>query len=182
MHVVQYALQPDPAAPLEPPAPDAVSSLNTHDMPPFSAWLQGLDIGDRKDLGLLSDAQAEWDRGVRGAQRRALLALLRREGLPAEDAVDSLLFYTLVHLHRRPGRECAGDLEHVLAGTGQHHVARDLHVTGVKTIDARRSQRATGIEATGGVEDRATWTQRERLVGDQRVVRSLGRHRVAGMP
>jgi 4-alpha-glucanotransferase len=101
MHVVQYALQPDPAEALAPPRPDCVASLNTHDMPPFAAWLQGLDIGDRQDLGLLAAAQAAWDRGVRGAQRRALLAFLRREGLPAEDTLDSLLFFTLVHLRRQ---------------------------------------------------------------------------------
>ncbi len=101
MHVVQYALQPDPAAALELPAPDAVASLNTHDMPPFAAWLEGLDIADRQDLGLLDASQAAWDRGVRSAQRRALLAFLRREELPAEDQLDSLLFFTLVHLRRQ---------------------------------------------------------------------------------
>jgi len=100
MHVVQYALRPDPADPLDPPPPESVASLNTHDMPPFAAWLAGLDIADRQDLGLLDDAQAAWDRGVRGAQRRALLAFLQRAGFPAEDTLDSLLFHTLAHLRR----------------------------------------------------------------------------------
>jgi len=102
MHVVQYELRPDAANPLDPPRPDAVASLNTHDMPPFAAWLEGLDITDREDLGLLDTSQAAWDRGIRGAQRRALLTFLRRQGLPAEDTLDSLLFFTLVHLRRQP--------------------------------------------------------------------------------
>lgn len=101
MHVVQYALRPDAADPLDPPRQDAVASLNTHDMPPFAAWLQGLDVADRKDLGLLDEDQAAWDRGVRLAQRRALHAFLQRQGLPAEDTLDSLLFFTLVHLRRQ---------------------------------------------------------------------------------
>jgi 4-alpha-glucanotransferase len=111
MHVVQYALRPDANDPLDLPPSDAVASLNTHDMPPFAAWLTGLDIEDRKDLGLLSDAQADWDRGVRGAQRRALHAFLRRQGLPAEETLDSLLFFTLVHLRRQPSRLLLVNLE-----------------------------------------------------------------------
>jgi 4-alpha-glucanotransferase len=101
MHVVQYALRPDAADPLDLPPPDAVVSLNTHDMPPFAAWLQGLDVADRKDLGLLDEDQAAWDCGVRSAQRRALHAFLQRQGLPAEDTLDSLLFFTLAHLRRQ---------------------------------------------------------------------------------
>jgi 4-alpha-glucanotransferase len=122
MHVVQYALQPDPAAALAPPAPDSVASLNTHDMPPFAAWLEGLDIADRQDLGLLDASQAAWDRGVRDAQRRALLAFLHGEGLPAQDTLDSLLFYTLVHLRRQPEALLLVNLEDLWLETSPQNV------------------------------------------------------------
>jgi 4-alpha-glucanotransferase len=99
-----------------------VASLNTHDMPPFAAWLEGLDIADRQDLGLLDEALADWDRGIRRAQRRALLAFLQREGLPAEDTLDSLLFFTLVHLRRQPAALLLVNLEDLWLETSSQNV------------------------------------------------------------
>src|SRR5437016_11379279 len=54
LYVVQYEIMGNPENPeLRPVASKSVASLNTHDMPPFEAFLANLDIEDRLDLGLL---------------------------------------------------------------------------------------------------------------------------------
>jgi alpha-1,4-glucan:alpha-1,4-glucan 6-glycosyltransferase/4-alpha-glucanotransferase len=91
MYVLPFALGCDelrdaPAA----VAPDAVASLNTHDLPPFSAWLQGLDIEDRVALGSLDRAGAEAQHAARRGEVDALARRLRREGLlVARDGVEA---------------------------------------------------------------------------------------------
>src|SRR5204862_2527684 len=63
MYVVQYEIMGDPEKPNLPPVPaKSVASLNTHDMPPFQAFLEGLDIDDRLDLGLLDEKTARKER------------------------------------------------------------------------------------------------------------------------
>ena len=79
-------------------------------------------IADRQDLGLLDASQAAWDRGVRGAQRRALLAFLHKEDLPAQDTLDSLLFFTLVHLRRHPSALLLVNLEDLWLETSSQNV------------------------------------------------------------
>jgi 4-alpha-glucanotransferase len=51
-YVVQYELPK-----LRPPPVQSVASLNTHDMPPFAAFLRGDDIRDRHKLGLISNGK-----------------------------------------------------------------------------------------------------------------------------
>ncbi len=80
MYVAQFEFGTDAtAAPARVP-PDAVASLNTHDMPPFAAFWRGDDITDRQSLGWLDGAAAEEERKRRSAQRESLLAWLLREG------------------------------------------------------------------------------------------------------
>ena len=145
-----------------PPRPDAVASLNTHDMPPFAAWLQGLDVADRKDLGLLDEDQAAWDRGVRCAQRRALHAFLQRQGLPAEDTLDSLLFFTLAHLRRQLDPAAPRQPRGPVAG--DRSPERPRHVAGAAQLAAKASlrlgavqdeRRGPGPAAGGGPRDLA---------------------------
>jgi alpha-1,4-glucan:alpha-1,4-glucan 6-glycosyltransferase/4-alpha-glucanotransferase len=62
----------------EPVPDDAVASLGTHDMPPFAAWWEGIDVDRRRDEGLLDEDEARAAAGWREAQRRALA-----EGLTA---------------------------------------------------------------------------------------------------
>ncbi len=80
MYVVQYELTPDPNAPLRTILPNDVASLNTHDMPPFSAFWQGLDIKDRLSLNLLDEAGERAEQEDRQALERALVHLLRVNG------------------------------------------------------------------------------------------------------
>ena len=56
MYVAQYELTPNPQRALPPVPAEVVASFNTHDMPPFARFWQGLDIQDRQDMGLLDQA------------------------------------------------------------------------------------------------------------------------------
>ena len=89
MYVAQYELRPDLERPLR-EAPEAtVASVNTHDMPPFAAFWGGLDLDDRKDLGLLDVERLEAEKLVREGQRRAVMEFLRTEGFLTSQAVDA---------------------------------------------------------------------------------------------
>ena len=81
MYVVQYEARPDPVRPLRDVPESTVASLNTHDMPPFAAFWGGLDLDDRKDLGLMTVEALEHERIVRDEQRQALVGFLRTEGV-----------------------------------------------------------------------------------------------------
>jgi 4-alpha-glucanotransferase len=81
MYVVQYELKMDPAQPLRPIRPSSVASLNTHDMPTFTAFYRAMDAEERLDLELLSPEEAEEVRRSRAEQCRLLAEFLRREGL-----------------------------------------------------------------------------------------------------
>lgn len=73
MYVVQYEIMADPDEPyLRRPPQNTVASLNTHDMPPFRAFLDGTDINDRLDLGFLDERTARKERRQRGPMRRKL--------------------------------------------------------------------------------------------------------------
>jgi 4-alpha-glucanotransferase len=71
MYVVQYEIMADPEDPCLPPPPEkCVASLNTHDMPPFRAFLDGSDIDDRLDLGFLNEKSARNERKQRTKMKR----------------------------------------------------------------------------------------------------------------
>lgn len=73
MYVAQYEIMEDPNKPaLRPPPEKCVASLNTHDMPPFRAFLDGADIDDRVDLGFINEKIARMERKQRRLMRAAL--------------------------------------------------------------------------------------------------------------
>jgi 4-alpha-glucanotransferase len=80
MYVMQYELQPQYQNALNPVYPDCIAVLNTHDMPPFAGWWQGLDIEDRVDLGILGPAIAEEERKRRRSLLDALVQTLQSQG------------------------------------------------------------------------------------------------------
>jgi glycogen operon protein len=65
--------------------PLAWACVSTHDLPPLSGWWQGLDIAERRELDLISHAEAETARSVRLADKRALLQALAEAGLVEAD-------------------------------------------------------------------------------------------------
>ena len=80
MYVVQYEIMGNPDEPKLRPVPaKTFASVNTHDMPTFQAFLDGMDIDDRLDLGFLNQTDSRKERRQRATMRRAL-ATLRRSG------------------------------------------------------------------------------------------------------
>jgi len=77
MHVTQLEARPDPRVALPAAEPDMAASLNTHDMPPFAGFWRGLDIEDRKELGLIDARSAAEERAIREDLKRSLGLFLR---------------------------------------------------------------------------------------------------------
>jgi 4-alpha-glucanotransferase len=80
MYVAQYELLPK-ERPLPAPPEQVVASLNTHDMPAFTAYMEGLDINDRRALGLLDKKAAGEERKAREKVIRNLRAFLKKKKL-----------------------------------------------------------------------------------------------------
>lgn len=73
---------------------DAVASVTTHDLPTARGWLRGEHVRVRAELGLLDDADAEWESWRR--ERDELVALLVDSGVVSADADEDAL---VVGLH-----------------------------------------------------------------------------------
>jgi len=80
MYVVQYEARADAGRPLGTVTEDFLAGLNTHDMPPFAAFWQGLDIRDRQALGLTDAAAAKQERRERQRLREVITSFLRAGG------------------------------------------------------------------------------------------------------
>ena len=68
---------------------NCVASLNTHDMPPFAAYLQGLDIQQRIKVGVLDKAAEETELKQRQARVENLLAVILSTSAPEEVSVNT---------------------------------------------------------------------------------------------
>jgi 4-alpha-glucanotransferase len=82
MYVVQYELQPGSQGLREPPERTA-ASLNTHDMPTFSAFLEAKDVDDLENLGFFDAEQARAER-----ERRVQIRHQMESEIPAEERGD----------------------------------------------------------------------------------------------
>ncbi|MFC1901449.1 4-alpha-glucanotransferase [Chloroflexota bacterium] len=67
---------------------NAVASLNTHDMPPFAAFWQGLDIEERLSMDLLDKKGAQVEKRARQACKNALAHFLQNKNLLKDDSAD----------------------------------------------------------------------------------------------
>jgi 4-alpha-glucanotransferase len=65
-----------------------VASLNTHDMPTFSSFWQGLDIQERLDMGLLDREEAHIEKRARQACKDSLIYFLKGKGLLRRDSTE----------------------------------------------------------------------------------------------
>jgi 4-alpha-glucanotransferase len=86
MYVIQYAVQPDPERALPPVPFHAAASVNNHDMPPFAAYWEGRDIGQRAELGLLGGQDPAGEQEQRRRMIDALIHFLRAAGHLTETA------------------------------------------------------------------------------------------------
>ena len=92
MYVQQFEIRPEAARPLRPVPRRAVASLNTHDVPPFAAYLAGLDVPTSVALGWRTPRQAASDKRGRARLRRALARGLGATGRVADrDLLDRAL-------------------------------------------------------------------------------------------
>ena len=80
MYVTQYELTHDPETALKDAPGNSVASLNTHDMPPFAAYWEGLAIEDRVRLGFLDESKARSELENRQELKRALVSFLEARG------------------------------------------------------------------------------------------------------
>lgn len=70
-------------------AADAMASISTHDLPTVAGWLSAEHVRLRAELGLLT-RPTDTEYAEAKADREAMLELLRRAGIPADDLVVAL--------------------------------------------------------------------------------------------
>jgi 4-alpha-glucanotransferase len=90
---------------------ESLASLNTHDMPPFRAFWEGLDIEDRLDRGLIDRASARTERAERATQRRMLRDRLREAGFRVGKDARSVGAGSLRYLAAGPSKVVVVNLE-----------------------------------------------------------------------
>ena len=81
MYVLQYETNPEKGKTLRDVPATSVASVNTHDMPQFAAYWQGLDIQDRLQMGLFNEEEADQEQQRREQLRDQLVAFLIGRGL-----------------------------------------------------------------------------------------------------
>jgi len=80
MYVVRYELASDLRRGLPPVSANSIASLNTHDMPPFAAFWQGLDIEERRRIGFLDRTGAREEKNSLLNLQKALMTFLQDRG------------------------------------------------------------------------------------------------------
>lgn len=124
MYVVQYELSAHPRRALRAIPPDSVASLNTHDMPPFASFWQGLDIPAGLELGLLDEPAVRVEREHRLALTEALVGFLHTRGWlqRATPDAEAVLRACLAHLGTSPARVVLVNLEDLWLETSPQNV------------------------------------------------------------
>jgi 4-alpha-glucanotransferase len=93
MYVTYFEMSDNQLRALQPVPSNALASINTHDMPPFAAFWQNLDIGYRRELGHQSDEGAQLELAAREKAKKALLSFLQSHKLlkPGQDDPQAVL-------------------------------------------------------------------------------------------
>jgi 4-alpha-glucanotransferase len=122
MYVAQYEIRPAAPIALQPVAAHVVASLNTHDMPPFAAFWQGLDIADRVALGLLSPEDAHHEQQQRQAHTETLQAFLQQHGWLTDADLTAVVRAFLAFLSASPAQIVLVNLEDLWLETQPQNV------------------------------------------------------------
>ncbi len=124
LYVAQYEVPLDPDGGLREIPPTSVASLNTHDMPPFAGFWQGLEIERWQALGLITEAEAKTRTEDRHAAKRALVRFLMQHGYLRGDPSDiALVFRACVSfLADSPARMLLLNMEDLWLETEQQNV------------------------------------------------------------
>jgi 4-alpha-glucanotransferase len=111
-YVMQFEVTPNTKRPLPSPRVDSVAALNTHDMPPFAAFWEGLDVQDRVDLGLLDVEGASVEMLNRSKLKNGLVNFLGVNGSTERNAsMDDVLKALLQFLGESRSRTVMVNLE-----------------------------------------------------------------------
>jgi 4-alpha-glucanotransferase len=123
LYVLHYELASNPTKALRRPPASSLASLNTHDIPPFAAFWQDLDVKQRLELGLLGRIGAQKEARWRQAAKKALLGFLREKGFEPKDAdVYSVLKACLAFLSGSRARVVLVNLEDLWLETDPQNV------------------------------------------------------------
>jgi len=124
MYVVHYELASDLRRGLPPVSSNSVASLNTHDMPPFAAFWQGLDIEQWRRIGLLDKAGVKEEKNRLLSMKKALVTFLQgRDWLQgAENDIPAVLKACLSFLAASQARIVLINLEDLWLETQPQNV------------------------------------------------------------
>lgn len=160
MYVAQYELTPSTRKPFRAISPDSVASLNTHDMPTFAAFWQGLDVEDRLELGLLDRRGARSEQKARQTLKKNLVTFLKRGGWlkGASQDMGALLRACAAFLSASPARLVLLNLEDLWLETQPQNVPNTLAERPNWTRKARYSLETFSkishiLETLGEVDD-----------------------------
>jgi len=122
MYVLHYELADNSS--LHRPPVNTVSSLNTHDMPPFAAFWQGLDIQERLSMGLLDKKGAQLEKRTRQTCKNTLTRFLQDKNLLKDDSTDirDILRACLLFLSSSQARVVLVNLEDLWLETQSQNV------------------------------------------------------------
>jgi 4-alpha-glucanotransferase len=159
MYVLHYELADNEK--LHEPQGNVVASLNTHDMPPFASFWQGLDIPERRSLGLLNDKSARAERHSRQATTNTLLTFLHTGGWVKDKVADvrTVLKACLAFLSASRARLVLVNLEDLWLETQSQNVPG----TDDRNLNWRRKARYTLEEFCRMPEVRDTLKEIDRL-------------------
>jgi len=124
MYVIYHELASKPQEALAKILPNSVVSLNTHDMPPFASFWQGMDIKERLELGILDKAGLQKEKRNRRAIKKILLNFLRGKGWinKTVNDLESVLNACLAFLSASPARIAIINLEDLWLETRSQNI------------------------------------------------------------
>ena len=140
--------------PLRPVAANTLASINTHDLPPFASFWQGLDILDRQGLGLLSEAAAHKELAARKHLQETLLSFLRHRGLLGHEVTTGLGASDLVE--KKPAEVTLAALNSILTFLA----ASSAHIMLVNLEDLWLETQPQNVPGTS--QERPNWRRKAR--------------------
>jgi 4-alpha-glucanotransferase len=113
MYIMHYELATNPENKPTAVNSNLVASLNTHDIPPFAAFWQGIDIKERSRLGILDHQGAKKEARNYEDMKRGLITFLLKNGWLKKGYTDitSILQACLSFLAASPARIVLANLE-----------------------------------------------------------------------
>jgi 4-alpha-glucanotransferase len=119
MYVLPFEIDPQ-AETIREPRHDPVASLNTHDLPPFTAWWSGHDIDERESLNLVETQRAQDERAARASEKETALRFLVDQRLLSTGeagSVEAVRDALLRFLGQSDARLVLANLEDLWGGT-----------------------------------------------------------------